>query len=310
MGLSQLTRRVRIAFARLSQPVRATVFMLSAMLLFTSMGVFIRLSANELHTLQVVFFRNFFALILLSPLLMRSGLGLLKSQHMGLYWLRSGINIIGMAAGFTAITLIPLAEATALGFTAPLFTTIGAVIVLSEVIRLRRMIALAVGFAGVLIVVGPNIAGMSLGASLALTNAVLLAATALIVKRLTTTEPVEAIIIWMVLLSTPMAFIPALFVWQWPSAETLFWLVCLAGAGSVGHFCWTRACSLADMTQLQPLEFVKLPFTALAGFLIFYENPALAVWIGGAVIFMSTAYITRREAQIARAQRSRRDTSP
>ena len=306
IDVSRLLRRARIAFTRLPQPVRATIFMLLAMSLFTSMGIFIRLSAAEMHTLQVVFFRNFFALILLSPLLMRSGLGLLKSRNMGLYWLRSAINIVGMTAGFTAITLIPLAEATALGFTAPLFTTIGAVIVLGEIIRMRRMVAIAVGFAGVLIVVGPNLGGLSLGATLALTNAVLLAATALIVKRLTGTEPVEAIIIWMVLLQTPMALVPALFVWTWPDAETLFWLVCLAGAGALGHFFWTRACSLADMTQLQPLEFVKLPLTALAGFLIFFEDPAIAVWIGGTVIFLSTAYITHREAQIAHAERSRK----
>ena len=93
------------------------------------------------------------------------------------------------------------------------------------------MLAIAVGFAGVMIVVGPNLGGLSLGAGLALTNAVLLAATALIVKRLTGTDRVETIILWMVLLSTPMALVPALFVWSWPDATTLIWLFSLAAAG-------------------------------------------------------------------------------
>ncbi len=297
---------LRTAQARastLSKPVQAAIFMLMAMSLFVSMGVFIRLAAQGVHILEVVFFRNFFALILLSPLIMRSGIGLLKTDNMGLYWLRSILNIAGMAAGFTALTLIPLTEATALGFTAPLFTTLGAVLVLGEVVRMRRMLAIAVGFCGVLIVVGQNLGGLSFGAGLALTNAVLLAATALIVKRLTGTDRVEAIIIWMVLLSTPMALVPALFVWTWPDAMTLLWLVCLAAAGSLGHYCWTSACSLAEMTQIQPLEFVKLPLTAAAGYLMFTEVPSAAVWVGGIVIFVSTAYITRREAQLARQKR-------
>ena len=284
----------------LPKPLQAALFMLLAMCLFVAMGIFIRLAAANMHPLQVVFFRNFFALILLSPLMLRSGIGLLRTENIGLYWLRSLLNIAGMAAGFTALTLIPLTEATALGFTAPLFTTLGAVILLGEVVRLRRMLAIAVGFCGVMIVVGSNISGLSLGAGLALTNAVFLAATALIVKRLTGTDRVEAIIIWMVLLSTPLSLVPALFVWTWPDAITLCWLVCLAAAGSLGHYCWTSACSLAEMTQIQPLEFVKLPLTAAAGFLLFAEVPGLALWIGGAVIFLSTAYVTRREAQLAR----------
>ncbi|MGI9525011.1 MAG: DMT family transporter [Hyphomicrobiaceae bacterium] len=293
-------RIVRRRTRALPRPLKAALFMVLAMGLFVSMGVFIRLAAAEMHTLQVVFFRNFFALILLSPLIFRSGIGLLQTKNMHLYWLRSFLNIAGMAAGFTALTLIPLTEATALGFTAPLFTTLGAILLLGEVIRTRRMLAIAVGFCGVLIIVGPNLGGLSLGASLALTNAFLLAATALIVKRLTETDQVETIILWMVLLSTPMALVPALFVWTWPDAMTLFWLVSLAAAGSLGHYCWTSACSLAEMTQIQPLEFIKLPLTAAAGFLLFAELPGAAVWIGGAIIFLSTAYITRREARLAR----------
>ena len=291
------------AFAGLPEPVQATILMVLAMACFASMAVFIRLAAEGVHALEVVFFRNFFALLILLPLLWRSGMTMLRTEKLGLYGLRAALNITGMFAGFTALTMIPLAEATALSFTAPLFVTIGAVLVLGEVVRMRRIAALAVGFLGVLVIVGPAFGSVSLGTGLALVNAILLAMTALVVKRLTVTEPVDAIVLWMVLLSTPLSLIPALFVWQWPDMATLGSLVCLAGAGTIGHLCWTKAWSLAEITQLQPLEFIRLPLTAIAGYLIFFEEPTAAVWLGGAIIFLSTAYITRREAQIARQRR-------
>ncbi len=83
----------------------------------------------------------------------------------------------------------------------------------------------------------------------------------------------------------------------------MFWLVCLAGAGTIGHLMWTRACAMVEISQLQPLEFVKLPLIAALGFLLFDEVPSLWIWLGGAVIFASTAYITHREAQLARRRR-------
>ena len=102
------------AFQALPQSVRATLYMLGAMGCFTSMGVFIRFSSAELSSLEVVFFRNFLALIWLSPWIWRLGIAGLRTSRIGLYSLRSGLNLIGMIAGFTALTLIPLAEDTAL----------------------------------------------------------------------------------------------------------------------------------------------------------------------------------------------------
>ncbi|UUX47985.1 DMT family transporter [Nisaea acidiphila] len=288
------------AFSALPAPVRATLLMCSAMVFFTSMGIFIRLASEHLHVLEVVFFRNFLAVVLMAPWIMRQGLGALRTERYGLYSLRAAINLVAMAAGFAAITMIPLAEATALGFTAPLFATIGAVLVLGEVIRVRRVAALVAGFVGMLIVLRPGMEAISAGALLALGNALGISVTALVVKKLTATERPEAIVLWMVLLQSPLSLVPALFFWTWPDAMTWLWLFCLAGAGTLGHMCWTRACGLAEITQLQPLEFVKLPLIAVMGFLLFGEGPTLWVWLGGAVIFCSTAYISHREAVMAR----------
>jgi len=277
--------------------------MLAAMVFFSTMGMFIRLSAEQLHSLEVVFFRNFLALLMMVPWILRLGPGVMKTRRLGLYTARSVINIIGMAAGFTAITLIPLAEATALSFTAPLFATLGAALVLGEVVRIRRITALAVGFVGMLIVVRPGIEAISPGVLMALGNALTIAVTVLMVKKLTDTERPETIITYMVLLQSPLALIPALFVWEWPEPMTWVWLTCLAGAGTIGHLCYTRAIQLAEVSQIQPIDFVRLPVIALTGFVLFGEVPTVWVWLGGAVIFASTAYVTHREAQLVRERR-------
>ena len=276
--------------------------MLGAMILFSTMGVFIKLSSSQLHPLEVVFFRNFLALFFLTPWIFHQRATVFKSNRKKLYTLRAVFNVVGMAAGFTALTLIPLAEATALSFTAPLFATLGAVLILGEIVRQRRIIAIFFGFVGMLIILRPGIEAVSPGALLAIANAITIAITVLIVKKLTTTEKPITIVAYMALLQTPMALIPALFYWEWPSLITWTWLFCLAGAGTIGHLMYTKAIQLAEVSQLQPIDFVRLPIIALFGYIVFAEQPSIWVWIGGAVIFLSTAYATHREATINKNQ--------
>ena len=276
--------------------------MLGAMILFSTMGVFIKLSSSQLHPLEVVFFRNFLALFFLTPWIFHQRATVFKSNRKKLYTLRAVFNVVGMAAGFTALTLIPLAEATALSFTAPLFATLGAVLILGEIVRKRRIIAIFFGFVGMLIILRPGIEAVSPGALLAIANAITIAITVLIVKKLTTTEKPITIVAYMALLQTPMALIPALFYWEWPSLITWTWLFCLAGAGTIGHLMYTKAIQLAEVSQLQPIDFVRLPIIALFGYIVFAEQPSIWVWIGGAVIFLSTAYVTHREATINKNQ--------
>jgi drug/metabolite transporter (DMT)-like permease len=272
----------------------------TAMFFFAMMSVLIRQATLELHPLEVVFFRNFFALLIMLPWLARHGIGVLRTDRLGLYLLRSGIGIVGMTAGFWALTLIPLAQATALSFTAPLFATAGAALILGEVVRMRRWSAVVVGFLGTLVVVRPGLETLSPGALLSLVGALHMAVSALIVKSLTRTERAETVVLYMVLLQSPLALLPALFVWQMPSAAGFLWLFLLAGAGTLGHLCFTRAYALAEVTQLQPFEFIRLPLVACLGFLFFAQVPTPWTWAGGAIIFASTAYITHRETRLAR----------
>ena len=197
--------------------------------------------------------------------------------------------------------MIPLAQMTALSFTTPLFVTIGAVLFLGEVIRARRIAAICVGFLGMLIILQPGIINVTGGALLALVHAITIAMASVIVKVLTRSDSQHAIVTWMVLMQTPLALIPSLWVWQWPDLLTWGFLWGMALSGTIAHLCFTRAFSLVEITALQPLEFIKLPFAVILAWVIFAEWPGLWTFVGGAVIFASTAYITRREAVARRS---------
>ena len=275
--------------------------MIVALFMFTLMGICIRLSAEHLPVIEVVFFRNFLAVLILLPLVARVGFGTLYMRRPKLFFLRAAINAVGMFCGFTALTLIPLAQMTALSFTTPLFVTIGAVLFLGEVIRARRIAAICVGFLGTLIILQPGVVDVTFGALLALISALTIAMASLIVKVLTRSESQHAIVTWMVVMQAPLALIPSLWVWQWPDLLTWGFLWGMALSGTIAHLCFTRAFSLVDITALQPLEFIKLPFAVILAWVVFAELPGLWTFVGGAVIFASTVYITRREATTQRS---------
>ncbi|MBO90460.1 MAG: DMT family transporter [Pseudomonadota bacterium] len=279
---------------------KAAVCMTIAMAFFATMGIFIRLSSETLHTLEIVFFRNALALVFFFPFIAKNGLAVLNSKRKKLYGARALINVTGMAAGFAALTMIPLAEATALSFTAPLFATFAAAIIFGEIIRIRRIIALMLGFLGMLFILQPGVNEISTGSILAIINAVTIAITVLIVKKLTNTERPEIIVIYMALFQTPLALIPAMFFWKWPDLMTWVWLIALATAGTLGHLFYTKAIQLAEVSQMQPIEFIRLPIVAGLAFFLFGEIPTFWTWVGGAIIFSATAYVTHRESKLSK----------
>jgi drug/metabolite transporter (DMT)-like permease len=283
-------------FNNLPPQARATCLMIVALFMFTVMGICIRLSATHLPVIEVVFFRNFLAVLILLPLLARAGFSVLHMHRPKLFLLRAAVNSVGMFCGFTALTMIPLAQMTALSFTTPLFVTIGAVLFLGEVIRARRVAAIGIGFLGTLIILQPGVVDVTSGSLLALVHALTIATASVIVKVLTRSDSQHAIVTWMVIMQTPVALIPSLWVWQWPDLLTWGFLWGMALSGTIAHLCFTKAFSLVEITALQPLEFIKLPFAVVLAWVIFDESPGLWTIVGGAVIFASTAYITRREA--------------
>jgi drug/metabolite transporter (DMT)-like permease len=278
---------------------KAVLLMLASACMFGCMAVVIRLASQQLHPFEIAFFRNLFGLLFALPLLLRHGPGLLKTRKLPLYFMRSGIGIVSMLCGFWAIVNLPLAQAVSLSYSTPLFVTIGAVLVLGEVVRARRWTAVLLGFIGVILIIRPG-ADFSPGVLVALLAAALSAAVAISIKFLSRTEKPDAIVLYTTLLWVPMSLLPALWVWENPQGITWLWIVLAGFFGTAGHMCWARALKLGDASMLTPISFLQVPIVAAAGFLLFDER--LDAWIAGgaAIIFFANAYIAHREAQLAR----------
>ena len=305
MARPGLRARAATAFAAASPPVQAGIYATCSAAAFAVMSALIRHTGTQMHPFEVVFFRNLISLGFMAPWLFSIGFAGLHKDRLGMHALRASLSLGSMLCGFTAVTLIPLTESTALSFTAPLFSTAGAALFLGETVRLRRWTAVLIGFAGTLVILQPDPESMKLGSWLAVMNSVLIGIGYLLVKSLSRTERPEEIVAYMVLLLTPMSLIPALFVWTWPTLELLVALVALGAMGTIGHLYLTRAFSVADVTIAMPFDFFRLPFTAAIAFLAFGEVPTVWTWVGGAVIFASTLYIAHREAKLAREKMDR-----
>jgi drug/metabolite transporter (DMT)-like permease len=294
--------KIRIgALAGLPAPVRGALWMGAAATAFALMITLVRHLTDGLHPLQVVFFRTAFGLVAMLPWLLRQGIGVMRTSRLRLHLLRALIGIFAMVGWFTSVSLLPLAEATALSFTAPIFTSVLAVLILGEAMRLRRWTATAIGFLGALIIVRPGSAAIDPAALLAIGTAAIWASSTILIKIMARTESAGGITTYMVLLTTPMTLLAALFVWQDPSLEQLAFAALLGAAGSAGHFCMSRALATADATLVAPLDYLRLPIVALIAFLVFGEVPGIWVWIGGGIIAASSIYIARREARRTRS---------
>lgn len=280
--------------------LHAVGLMVISSILFGCMAVVIRLASKQLHPFEIAFFRNLFGLVFALPLLLRHGPGLLRTDKLHLYFLRCSIGIVSMLAGFWAIVNLPLAQAISLSYSTPLFVTIGAVLVLGEVVRARRWTAVFIGFIGVLIILRPGAESFTGGTLIALLAAAMSATVAISIKFLSRTEQPDAIVIYTTLIWVPLSLAPAIFVWQTPHGIIWLWVVLAGLLGTSGHICWTRALRMGDASLLTPISFVQLPVVSVAAYFLFGELISIWTAVGAAIIFSSNAYIAYREAQLAR----------
>jgi len=297
--MSYLRSKSRL-FLDLSPIVQASLLMIVGAFFVATQNAMIRVASAEIHTFEIVFFRNLFGLMAMLPLLMRSGPSMLRVSHPGGLLLMSICHLASMVCYFLAIAYLPLADVIALSFSKPLFVTLGAAILLSEIVKARRWTAVLLGFLGVLIVLRPAAAVISPYALVVLAGTVMGAATSLLIKRLTGQESVAAIVWYQALFATTFALPLCLLQWQMPDADA--WLLLLA-IGILGTLSWltmTRSLVLIDASAAAPFEFLRLPFAALIAFILFSEIPKLTTWIGGAVIFAAAIYIAKREAAASR----------
>ena len=260
------------------------------------MGACVKLLSDDLHPVIICFYRCLMGLIIITPFIIKNNFQALQTDNMRLQILRALINIISMICWFTAIGMMHLEKATALGFTTPLFTTILAVIVLGEVIRFHRTAALLLGFIGILIIIRPGYMPFEFGTILMLIASFSFSFVLIFVKKLSATDSSLTIIFYHLLYMTPAFFILSLFYWQSISLDQLIIFSLMGSSGLLSHWCLAQAFKMSDTTFVMPLQFTKLIWASLIGLFIFAEQPDIWTWIGGVIIFISVVYITYREA--------------
>ncbi|BBK31448.1 drug/metabolite transporter (DMT)-like permease [Stella humosa] len=284
--------------------------MLVATVAFMLMQAGIRHMTGELHPFVVAFFRTSFGLVVLAPWVLRMGSRAWKSTKPSVHLFRGTINTVSMLCNFVALSITPLAQVTALSFTAPLFATLGAILFLGERVRLRRWLAIGAGFLGALVILRPGLVEVGTGPLLALTSSALWAMAMLIIKVQSRTDSSITITLYMALVMSPLALLAALPFWTWPSAWQFLILFGISTLGTIGQVALAQSFREADTTVVLPFDFLKLIWATALGFTLFGEVPDLWTWVGGTVIFTSTVYIAWREAKARRHAKTAGDGRP
>lgn len=281
--------------------VRGTLWMALAALVFAMMNALIRDLGADLHGFEIAFFRSVFGLMFLVPMIASSGgLKVLKTAKPKLHVLRAICGATTMLLSFYAFTRLPLANATTLTFSQPLFLLALAPFLLGETVGWHRRIAAAVGFGGVLIAAQPGAEGFSI-ASVAMLGAALAMAFGMVcVKFLSRTESSLSIMTWFSVAAVVAAAAPAAAVWQTPTLGELGVLVAMGALGTCGQYLYVRSYRVGEASVVAPFNFLQLPFAAGFGFVLFGETPGWSTLGGGVVIVASVLYIMRREAIVHR----------
>jgi len=225
----------RFTMPRLAPTTRAALWILLSGICAVMMNVLIRVAAQSMHPFEVAFFRCLFGLVLVLPWILRSGAAPFRGRNAGFYVLRAAVGLLSMVTWFYGITVVPLATATPVHFTAPLFATIAAVFVLHEDVRLRRWSAVVIGFVGVLVIMRPGGERLDANLLILLVSAASAAMNNITVKFLARNEPPGRIVAMFMIYLTPLSLLPALFVWQWPAPATFGALVGLGALGTIAH---------------------------------------------------------------------------
>ena len=202
-----------------------------------------------------------------------------------------------MISWFIAITLIPLADATALSFVIPIYTSVGAILFMGEPSQLKRWIAVTLGFIGVLLILRPGFSEVGLGSILVVGSAIAVAISKLMVKSLVRTDTPANIVFFLSLSITIISFFPALLFWKWPPYELWLWLAVMGAAGSFAHVIQAYAFKIGEVTAVEPASYFRLLWAAAFGFILFREVPEIWTWAGTAIIVIGVIQLTRHESR-------------
>ncbi|PZQ96704.1 MAG: EamA family transporter [Cereibacter sphaeroides] len=291
------------------RPLRGISYKIASVLVFTVMAVLIKAVADRVPPGEAVFFRSLFAIpVIMGWLAWRRELatGLRTVQPLGHVW-RGVVGTSAMGLGFAGLAYLPLPEVTAIGYAAPLLTVVFAAMFLGEQVRFFRMASVALGMAGVLIVLSPRLTTLqngqvetaeALGAMLVLGGAVFAALAQVFVRKLVLTESTSAIVFWFSATSTVLSFVTLPFGWVMPDPAEMVMLVAVGLLGGVGQILLTSSYREAHASVVAPFEYVSMLFSLAFGYFLFAEVPTLTMLFGAALVVTAGILIIWRERQL------------
>lgn len=274
---------------------KAAAWMAGWLTLMLVIAVAGREATHDVAVFQLMLLRSTIGLLLLWPLLHAGGgLAAIRTRRLREHAARNTVHYAAQYAWFAALTLIPLAQVVAIEFTMPTWTILLAAAFLGERITRHKLLAVALGLLGVALVVRPHAAGLNAGHAVALAAALGFAVSVTLTKSLTRSDGALTIIFWMLVVQSLLGVLPALAVWRWPTAAGWGWIVVVAFCGTFSHYCMARALRHAEATVVVPMDYLRVPLTALAGWLIYAERMDLLTVLGAALILGGNLLNTRR----------------
>ena len=244
-----------------------------------------RQAMRELNVFQMTEIRSVIGFFLLLPFVFRGGgLAAVKTARLPQHVARDLVHYGAQLGWFFALTLIPIGQVVAIEFTMPIWTAILAAAFLGERITSWKAIAITLGVIGVVVIVRPATGEVNPGQLIALAAAVGFGISMVLVKSLTRTDSALTVLFWMTVVQAIAGFVPALYVWVWPSAHAFAWVVVIAICGTFSHYCLTSAMRYADATIVVPMDFLRVPLTATIGWLLYAERLDVYTVLGAALI--------------------------
>lgn len=279
----------------LSPTTRAALWMLGWLTLMVTIAIAGREASHELALFQIMLMRSCVGIALIAPLVYRAGgFAALRTTQLRWHALRNTVHYAAQYGWFAALTLIPLAQVVAIEFTMPIWTALLAAAFLGERLYGGKIGAAMLGLIGVALIVKPAADQVGAGQWIALGAAIGFAVSVTLTKRLTRTDSPVAIIFWMLVVQSLIGFVPALLSWRWPSTAGWGWVLLIAFCGTYSHYCMTNALRHAEATLVVPMDFIRVPLTALAGWLIYAERVDMLAVAGTALILGANVMNLRR----------------
>jgi len=284
-------------FHRLPDNLKGIVFLMLASIVFSLMALLIKLLGQRLHITQILLVRQIGMVIMVAPAILRNFPGSLRSTRPGLQLTRVFCALVAMLFGFTAVIHMPLADATAIFFAKSFFVTVFAVFFLAETVGVYRWGAVLIGFVGVMIMLQPGTDNFSIYGLASLTGAAGAAAVMILTRLLSRSDSVVTIMTYGSMGVGLVMILPGIYFWQQPTASEWLLLVAVAVVSYFGQRCNIFAYKHGEASLLASLDYVRLLWATLFGFLIFGHLPGVPTWIGASIVIVAAIFTIYRETR-------------